>query len=260
MRKLAVCLILALSCPTSVQAEDIMSILQRQSESPPVELPKVNPYNYTLAVTMSGQEGDDDIKPPFTAQLRINPAETGEKRGVLISASSDDFSDDFKALLDEIRDPDVSVEDFSEEFWCEGLSGEDDLSLDDFSVVSQTQTEATIRPDLQSMAKIMMDSDEDQEISNSERKMMEKMMERLDGEFILSKPEGQLKQFKIWMTRPMRVKVIAKINSMEIQQSCAPAPNGLRYTETMSMNDGLKALGIDISQNMNLRISDLTLR
>ena len=110
------------------------------------------------------------------------------------------------------------------------------------------------------MAKIMMDSDEDQEISNSERKMMEKMMERLDGEFILSKPEGQLKQFKIWMTRPMRVKVIAKINSMEIQQSCAPAPNGLRYTETMSMNVGLKALGIDISQNMNLRISDLTLR
>jgi len=259
MRKLAAVLILVLSCPVSAQADDIMSILQRQSESPPAELPKVNPYNYTLDVTMSGQEGDD-IKPPFTAQLRIHPAETGEKRGVLISASSDDYSDDFMDILDEIRDPDVSVEDFSEEFWCESLSGEDNLSLDDFTVVYQTQTEATIRPDLQSMAKIMMDSDDGEEISKSERKMMEKMMERLDGEFILSKPEGQIKQFKIWMTRPMRVKVIAKINSMEVQQSCAPAPNGLRYTETMSMNVGLKALGIDIAQNMNLRISDLTLR
>ena len=259
MRKLAACLILVLSCPISVQAEDIMSILQRQSESPPAELPKVNPYNYTLDVTMSGQEGKD-IKPPFTAQLRINPAETGEKRVTLISASSDDYSDDFTALLDEIRDPDVSVEDFSKEFWCESLSSEDSLSLDDFTVVSQTETEAVIRPDLQSMAKIMMDSDDGEEISNSERKMMAKMMERLDGEFVLSKPEGQIQQFKIWMTRPMRVKVIAKINSMEAQQSCAPAPNGLRYTETMSMNVGLKALGIDIAQNMNLRISNLTLR
>ena len=259
MRKLAACLILVLSCPISVQAEDIMSILQRQSESPPAELPKVNPYNYTLDVTMSGQEGDD-IKPPFKAQLRINPAETGEKRGVLISTSSDDYSDDFTDLLDEIRDPDVSIEDFSEEFWCEGLSVEDNLSLDDFTVVSQTQAEATIRPDLQSMAKIMMDSDDDQEISKSERKMMKKMMERLDGEFILSKPEGQIKQIKIWMTRPMRVMVIAKINTMEVQQSCAPAPNGLHYTETISMNVGLKALGVDIVQNTNLRISDLTLR
>ena len=259
MRKLTVCLILVLSCPISVQADDIMSILQRQNESPPAELPKVNPYNYTLDVTMSGQEGDD-TKPLFTAQLRINPAETGEKRGVLISASSDDYSDDFTDLLDEIRDPDVSIEDFSEEFWCEGLSGEDNLSLDDFTVVSQTQAEATIRPDLQSMAKIMMDSDDDQEISKSERKMMKKMMERLDGEFILSKPEGQIKQIKIWMTRPMRVMVIAKINTMEVQQSCAPAPNGLHYTETISMNVGLKALGVDIVQNTNLRISDLTLR
>jgi len=174
MRKLAAVLILVLSCPVSAQADDIMSILQRQSESPPAELPKVNPYNYTLDVTMSGQEGDD-IKPPFTAQLRIHPAETGEKRGVLISASSDDYSDDFMDILDEIRDPDVSVEDFSEEFWCESLSGEDNLSLDDFTVVSQTQTEATIRPDLQSMAKIMMDSDDGEEISKSERKMMERL-------------------------------------------------------------------------------------
>ena len=85
-------------------------------------------------------------------------------------------------------------------------------------------------------------------------------MARLDGEFTFSKPAGDLKEFKIWMTRPMTVKIIAKIQHMEVSQTCSLAPNGFNYTDSMSMNAQFKALGQTIAQKMDVRISDLTLR
>ena len=127
--------------------------------------------------------------------------------------------------MNEIRNPENSAEDLAEEFWCESGDNElfdgDDVSVDDFTVISETESEAVIRPNLALMAEIMMDKDDDEDMSKSERKMMAKMMERLDGEFVLSKPDARLKYLKIWLTRPLTMKVIAKLKEMEITQSCA---------------------------------------
>lgn len=257
-------LFVMLALPSSAHAEDIISIMKRKSQMARPVPPAINPYNYTVDITMAGQEGDD-ISPPFTAKLRINPAAPAQERATIISTSSADYSDDFKEMLEEIRDPETDSVKFSEDFWCEGMEDDeaisaDDFSEDDFTVISETETEAVIRPNLQRMAELMMDSEADEDMSKSERKMMKKMMERLDGEFILSKPAGNLKQFKIWLTRPMTVKVVAKIKEMEVQQSCALAPNGFSYTEAVSMNVRLKALGMNVLQDMDIKVSELTLR
>jgi len=149
-------------------------------------------------------------------------------------------------------------------FWCEGsddgVLGDEDVALENLTVVSENESEAIIKVDMKTMAKIMMDTDDDEEISKSERKMMKKMMERLDGEFVLSKPDARLKQFKIWLTRPMSMALIAKLKEMEVTQSCAIAPNGFIYTDSMTMRVKAKALGQTMRQNMDIRISDLTLR
>jgi len=247
----------------AAQAEDILSILDRQSKVERPVPPALNPYNYTVDVAISGKEGDDE-QPPFTAKLLIDPSMDPESRVTVISTSSEEYSDDFEDFLKELRDPETTAEDMAEEFWCE--SGDDELfdgdgiSADDFAVLSETSTEAVIKPNLALMAEIMMDGEDEEDMSKSERKMMKKMMKRLDGEFVLSKPDARLKRLKIWLTRPMTMAVIAKIKEMEVTQSCAVAPNGFTYSDSMTMRVKAKALGVGMEQNMDIKISGLTLR
>lgn len=247
----------------SAQAEDIMSILERQSQLEQPAPPLLNPYNYTVDVVMSGREGKD-VMEPFTATLLIDPSAAPEARVTIVSSSSDEHPGEFTEFLKETRNPDNNAEDLAEEFWCESgdneLFDEEGVSVDDFTVISETATEAVIKPNLALMAEIMMDSEESDEMSKSERKMMTKMMERLDGEFVLSKPDARLKNFKIWLTRPMTMALIAKLKEMEISQSCAMAPNGFTYTDSMTMHVKAKALGMSMEQSMDIKISGLTLR
>lgn len=97
-------------------------------------------------------------------------------------------------------------------------------------------------------------------MSKSELKLMRKMMRRLDGEITFSKPDLRPTHLKMWMTEPMTVKVIAKIKGMDMEQSCAVAPNGFPYVETLSMDMRVKALGMKFEQMMGMRVSELTLR
>jgi len=263
MKYLFTALALTAILAPSAQAEDILSILERKSKAEHPAPPALNPYNYTVDVIMSGREGKD-IKAPFTAKLLVDPSASAEARVTIVSSSAEEHPEEFKEFLSEIQSSETSAEDLAEEFWCESGDNElfdgDDVSVDAFTVISETDTEAVIKPNLALMAEIMMDSEEDEDMSKSERKMMKKMMERLDGEFVLSKPDARLKNFKIWLTRPLTMMVIAKLKEMEITQSCAMAPNGFTYTDSMTMRVKAKALGMGVEQNMDIKVSELRRR
>ena len=239
-------------------------MFERQSKIERPAPPALNPYNYIVDVQMSGKKKDDDEGGVFTAKLLIDQSLAPENRATILSTSDEDYPEEFEGFLKEIRDPDNSAEDLAEEFWCESgdndLFDDSDISVDDFTVISETDTEAVIKPNLARMAEIMMNSEESDDMSKKDRKMMKKMMERLDGEFVVSKPDARLKNFKIWMTRSMTVALVAKIKEMEIAQSCALAPNGFTYKDNISMHVKAKALGIGMEQNMDFQISELTLR
>lgn len=238
-------------------------MLERQSKIERPAPPVLNPYNYTVDVVMSGKEGKD-VKEPFIAKLLIDPSAVPESRVTILSTSREDYGEDFKGFLEEIQNPETSAEDLAKEFWCEGggndIFDDEDISIEDFTVLSETDTEAIIKPNLKRMAEIMMSSEESDDISKSERKMMRKMMKRLDGEFVVSKPDVRLKRLKIWMTRPMTMALIAKVKEMEVTQSCAIAPNGFSYKDNMTMSVKAKALGIGVEQNMDIKVSSLTPR
>ncbi len=263
MKKLLTAFALTLLIASSVQAEDILSILERQKAVVQPSPPKIVPYNYTVDITMSEKEGGDEAD-NFTATLLVNPSLSGEDRVTILSTSHEDYGDEFKEMLEDMRDPETTSEEAAEEFWCEGgddsVLGDEDIVFEDLVVVSETETEAVIKVDQKTMAKIMMDADDDEEMSKTERKMMKKMMERLDGEFVLSKPGAKLKHFKIWLTRPMSIAIIAELKEMEVTQSCATAPNGFNYTDSFTMRVKAKALGMGVEQTMDIRISELTLR
>jgi len=239
-----------------------MSILERQSKVEQPAPPKIVPYNYTVDISFS--EGKGDEVEAFTAKLLVNPILSGEERVRILSTSDEDYGDEFEEMLKEMRDPETMPEEMSEEFWCESGDNElfdgGDISVDDFTVISETDTEAVVKPNQALMAKIMMDGDDEEEMSKSDRKMMKKMMERLDGEFVLSKPDARLRHFKIWLTRPMTMAIVAKMKEMEITQSCAMAPNGFTYTDSVTMRVKAKALGKSMNQSMDIQISNLILR
>lgn len=263
MKKLLLALAVIASFGSAAHAEDILSIIERQSEVERPVPPSTIPYNYTVDIVMSGKEGKD-VSAPFTATLSVDPSAEPEKRVIIISTSSETYGDEFEEFLKELRNPDNSDEDLANEFWCE--SGDNDLfdeaniSTHNFTVVSETASEAMIKPNLTLMAEIMMNSEAGDDMSKSERKMMKRIMERLDGEFVVSKPDIRLKRLKIWMTRPMTMALIAKIKEMEVTQSCAMAPNGFTYKDSMTMRVKAKALGVGVEQNMDIKISGLTLR
>ena len=260
--KILLCASLLLSSlSTAAQAQDIKTLFDRRSEIVQPTPPIINPYNYTLDVMFAGKKGKD-IVPPFTAKLLINPAAEGEARARILSTSSDDYNDEFKEMLAEIQEQ--TIEEFTDEFWCDVQT---DASLDggaftsaDFTVLRETETEAVVRPNPQRLQEIFMAQENVSDMSKGELKLMRKMIKRLDGEMTFSKPDLLPVHLKMWMTEPMTVKVIAKIKNMEMEQSCAYAPNGFPYVERLSMDMQIKALGIKFEQMMGVRVSELTLR
>lgn len=238
------------------QANDILSILETQSQSDmtAAEPPKNIPYRYTVTADLMTMEGDDISQ--GAAVLQIDPSQPAGQRTTLISADDPETP----ALLDfikEIEKPKTDMESMADDFWCGSASSSDDFDASTFTVLSETDTEAVLKPNPGTLTELLMQSDADEDMDKQERKMMKKLVDRIDGELILSKPDAQMKGFRVNMTRSMTIMMIAKVKKMEIEQSCSLAPNGFRYASNMKMSVRGKALGTEFGQDMDIRISDL---
>jgi len=259
--KIYIPLFLAFSVPsiivsTPAQAEDIMSILERQQSQIDRPLPpKYIPYSYTVSLDFTEIEGKKSSN--IKAVLRIDPSQPAGSRATIVTAS-DPENEGLEDFIKDIENPKVKPKSQAENFWCGETESDDDVELSDFQVVSETETEATLRPNPGMMAEMMMQSDDEEGMSKRERKMAKKLAERIDGEFVLSKPDAKIKSFKMWMTRPMKVMTIAKIKEMNMTQNCVAAPNGFMRVSQMNMTTRGKALGSTFGQDMKIELSDLT--
>lgn len=277
-----------LSFGGTAQAEDILSIFERNAQRPKVEAPKTIPYIYTVEIDVFGKDGAADAKDKsisdtdtdtdtdtedtsdkddapkaqnYSAVLEINPTLSGEDRVSIISFTGDNEDEDYKSMLAEFTDENITEADLAKDFWCDntGAGDEDDEGFlkDNVTVISETENEAIIKPDLSKMATILFDSNSDDTVSGSEKKLMRRMVKRLDAELVFNKPDGQLKQMKIWMTRPMRVALIAKIKEMNLLAKCETAPNGRLYKSQQDLTMKMSALGAKVEQNVHRRVTNL---
>jgi len=242
------------------QAEDILSILARQDETPPRLAPSTIPYSYTLSIDMQMKEGKKTAD--VQAVLRIDPSKPAGQRAEIVSVS-DPENEDFLEFLKEIEDPEKQMAESAEGFWCGSIAEtpETEAQIDfdpaAFTVVSEDETQAVIKPDLSKLAELLMQSEESEDMDKTERKMMKKLMERIDGEVTLAKPTAEMTRFQVTMTRPMTMMVVAKLKVMDVEQNCALAPNGFYHLSTMNMNVEGKALGKKFGQKVDIRVSDL---
>jgi hypothetical protein len=241
----------ALGCAASAHAKDILSTL---SNTPARPAPTTIPYSYTLSIDFTAIDGKDTEV--GQAVLRIDPSQPAGSRAQILSAT-DPESETLADFLKDIEDPDNTMKKRADKFWCGTLGGEDHFDPADFELVSETPTEAILRPRENKLAELMMQTD-GTPADKKERKMKKKLMERIDGQVTLSKPTAQMKEFQVTMTRPLTMMVVAKLKTMDVEQSCALAPNGFYHFSEMKMNVEGKAMGSRFGQNMTLRVTDLS--
>ena len=240
---------------SQAQNNDIMSILARQAETPPRPAPTTIPYSYTMTLDMTTQEGKEIEN--NQAVLRIDPSQPAGSRAQIISASNPE-SESLLEFLEEIEDPEKNMAESADGFWCGPSQNDAAFIPADFEVISETDTEATLKPKAGTLAALLMQSNDTEDMDKQERKMMKKLLKRVDGEMTLTKPNAEMKGFNVTMTRPMKMMLVAKLKVMDVEQNCALAPNGSYHLSRMNMNVEGKALGKSFSQKMDIRVSELT--
>jgi len=250
---------LALSLPflaAPAQAEDILSILARNADSPARLAPTTIDYTYTLTLDVQERDGKDLSE--GQAVLRVDPTQPPGSRAQILSAS-DANSEALQNFLKEVEDEDNTMAKQASGFWC-GSSDADSRSDFDpvnFTVISENETQAILAPNPGKLAELMT-RESDGNADKSDRKMMKKLMKRIEGEMTLSKPSGEIKGFSVRMTRPLTMMIVAKLKVMTVEQSCELAPNGHYRIGTMKLNVEGKAMGSRFGQVLDMRISDLT--
>jgi len=232
-----------------------MSILARKAEAPSPLAPSSIDYTYTLTLDVKSREGK--YLSEGQAVLRIDPTQPPGSRAQILSAS-DAESEALQDFLKEIEDEDNTMEKQAEGFWCgpSDADSQSDFSPEKFMVVSEDETQAVLRPNPEKLAELLMQSDENADENG--RKMMKKLLKRIEGDVTLSKPSGDMTGFSVRMTRPMTMMLVAKLKTMTVEQSCELAPNGHYRIGVMDMNVEGKALGSRFGQEIYMEISDLT--
>ena len=250
-----ICLALSLSfLSTAAQAEDILSILARKADTPARTAPETIPYSYTLTLDVKERDGKDLSE--GQAVLRIDPTQPPGSRAQIITAN-DIESEALQNFLKEVEDEDNTMAKQASGFWCGSSDPEPQSDFDpaNFTVLSETDTEAVLKPHVEKLAELLMDADENGD--KEDRKMMKRLMKRIEGEVTLAKPSAELMGFKVSMTRPMTMMLVAKLKEMDVEQSCALAPNGHYHLSHLKMNVAGKALGSRFGQDIDMQVSEL---
>lgn len=236
-------------------ANDIMDILAAKANAPARLAPTTIEYTYTLTLDLKEREGK--ALSEGQAVLRIDPTQPPGSRTDIISAS-DIENEALKNFIEEIEDKDNTMKKQASGFWCGPSNPEarSEFNPETLTIISQDETQAVLRPDATKLAALLMQSDENAEKNG--KTMMKKLLKRIEGDITLSKPSGEMTGFTVRMTRPMTMMIVAKLNEMDVVQSCELAPNGHYRLSRLEMNVAGKAMGSRFGQEIDMRVSDLT--
>lgn len=240
------------------QAEDIFDILARNDAVGRAAAPDFVPYRHTVDVVVSGSKGDD-VHDPLIAKLRIDPSQPPGERVTVLEQTEDARGEMEKALremIEEIEDEDRTPAAQAQSFWCNPAGATP--NPEDFTVLEETDAMARLRPTAERMVSLFMQTG-DRDLDRKERSMAKKLSDRLEGELVYHKPSGRIQEAAFHITRPMTVLLIAKIREMRMEQGCSIAPNGHPYVSRFSMDVQVTALGKNITNVMELSVSDLEL-
>ena len=239
----------------AAQAKDIMYLLQSRAGMEETRAPSPVPYRYTMYLNLS--EHDSDGPRDVQAEVRVDPSKPAGSRTRIVT-SSPRHRKVLTDFLSEIENPKTDMAALADDFWCTSIHDNEDVDLSTYTVVSQTDTEAVLKPNLDILSDMLLRKDTN-DTDKFKRKMKKKLMnDRVEGHIIVSKRNGGTKGFKVGMTRSATLKTIVKFKTIDIAQSCAVAPNGYRYKSEMKFSMSGGALGETFGTIQDVRIADLS--
>lgn len=265
----ALLLIICAGLPTSfASAESIAEIIERNKtvDTPPP--PAIFPYIYTANFVLEQAEGKEVTS--FEAQYKVNPNAAAGERVEILSVSDDTYHADFQAHIDGLESEEQTAEKAAEDLWCDSSDEGDDSKMDFADlfeknppdIISEDDQRAVLRLPLKDIADslnfgITFDdsvSDDDKVTAN---KTAERFLKRMQAELVLDKPQGRMRQLRMWLPKPMRIMVIAKIKEMDFNFACELAPSGDLYRVVQSTDMRMSALGKKITMKQVNEIIDL---
>lgn len=240
-----------------VMAQDIMTLIKnRQTQAPDTRriVPQSIPYSYLVSTSVQEEEEGESLMQ--AVQYRVNPQRAAGERITVMSGSLEALPEEAREEIEAVN-AEQNVAALASEFWCNSeddgpLNGddpEDDLG-EGVTVISENDVEAVLGLDIGLLKGMLTEGDEDDGMPN-------KIVKRMAAQVTVTKPDLEMKSMRVWLTRPVRVMLVAKIKEMDIRQSCALAPNGHWYASERQLTVRGKALGVNFSEQQSITISDL---
>ncbi|MEQ8557692.1 MAG: hypothetical protein RIB03_05190 [Henriciella sp.] len=87
--------------------------------------------------------------------------------------------------------------------------------------------------------------------------MERKIMKKIDASAVVSKSDGQILAFRMSLPKPFKPALVAKINTFQLDASCARAPDGRTYLEDMQLDISGSAMMQAFDQTTSRRITKL---
>lgn len=247
----------------SAQSADVLTLIKARKTAaengalPPARpIPETVPYSYVVTLGIESDEdkaGDDDLgaeeRGAVSVRYRMNPMAAPGSRVTLLTGAMEDYSKDIREQIERYNSK-MSAAEIAEGFWCEDNEAgpfDSEIDVSAITVISETEDQAHLSIG-KGLASALMDSDDG---------MPKKLLKRLAIEAVVSKPDLTIRSMHVKLTKPVTLKIVAKIKEMDMRQSCEAAPNGLLYVNRKTARVAGKALGIRFRENMSETITDL---
>lgn len=242
------------SYSASAPAETIAEILARNKTVDLPPPPKVFPYIYTANFALEQIEGKEAQS--FEARYKVNPNAVAGSRVEVISASDETYHAEFQAHIDALESEDLTAEKAAEDLWCDNDKDDDEneanlaalFETNPPEIISEDERRAVLRLPVKDIADslnfdISLGDDVSDDDKNTANKTAEKFLKRMQAELVLDKPEGRMRQLRMWLPKPMRVMLVAKIKKMDFNFVCEPSPAGHLYRARQNIEMQVSALG-----------------
>jgi len=236
----------------SAQSLDVVSLIkarqlaeQNGTLPPAAIIPDTVPYIYVVTNETTSEEYGTVV---FSYEM--NPMAAPGARINLLTGTMEGLSKDSRKELERYND-EMSTAEIAEEFWCDDNDEEEafdeDFDVSKLTVISENEASAHVSFGGELLAELL-DDDND---------MPKKIRKNLAVDAELSKPDLKMLNMQMRLTKPVTLKIVAKIKEMEIGMSCKYAPNGLLYFHQKIARVRGKALGSSFSENIILTVSEL---
>ena len=121
---------------------------------------------------------DDDGSRDVEAEVRIDPSKPAGSRARIVTTTQR-HRKDLTEFLEHIEDTETSMAALANGFWCKSVHDNEDVDLSTYTVISQTDMEAVLKPSPDKLAELLLQKGNG-DMDESERKMKKKLLDRID--------------------------------------------------------------------------------